>query len=133
MKPVEARTKVAEPEAKAEPRSRTAKASEAPAKGKAKADTAKKKPAHPSRTWVQIGVGRDKAAIAFDWRRNVREYGSLFKSREPYVSDMGHTNRVVVGPSRPARRQTRSSPTRASRASRTFSHGSARTARRWNR
>ncbi|MFS0848250.1 SPOR domain-containing protein [Novosphingobium panipatense] len=98
MKPIEARTKAAEPEAKAEPRSRTAKASEAPAKGKAKADAAKKKPAHPSRTWVQIGVGRDKAAIAFDWRRNVREYGFLFKSREPYVSDMGHTNRVVVGP-----------------------------------
>ncbi|MCJ2183919.1 SPOR domain-containing protein [Novosphingobium sp. 1949] len=57
-----------------------------------------KPPAHPSRIWVQIGVGRDDAAIAFDWRRYVRLYPALFKGREPHVSQMGRTNRILVGP-----------------------------------
>ena len=55
-------------------------------------------PAHPSRIWVQIGVGRDKSAIAFDWRRHLRETPELFKGRKPYVSEMGRTNRILVGP-----------------------------------
>ena len=55
-------------------------------------------PAHPSRIWVQIGVGRDKGAIAFDWRRHLRETPALFKGRKPYVSEMGRTNRILVGP-----------------------------------
>jgi len=55
-------------------------------------------PAHPSRIWVQIGVGRDKDAIAFDWRRYVRQSPELFKGRKPYVSEMGRTNRILAGP-----------------------------------
>ena len=55
-------------------------------------------PAHPSRIWVQIGVGRDKDAIAFDWRRYTRQEPELFKRREAYVSEMGRTNRILVGP-----------------------------------
>lgn len=66
------------------------------------ADKAKLKkpapPAHPSRIWVQIGVGRDKDAIAFDWRRYLKQYPALFKGRQPNVSEMGRTNRVLVGP-----------------------------------
>jgi len=55
-------------------------------------------PSHPSRIWVQIGVGRDKAAIAFDWRRYNKQAPALFKGREPYVSEMGRTNRILIGP-----------------------------------
>ncbi|WP_255405941.1 tetratricopeptide repeat protein [Novosphingobium sp. CF614] len=55
-------------------------------------------PAHPSRIWVQIGVGRDKDAIAFDWRRRAKQAPALFKGRQAYVSDMGRTNRVLAGP-----------------------------------
>jgi SPOR domain len=61
-----------------------------------KAET--KKPSHPSRIWVQIGVGREKSAIAFDWRKFNKEYAAAFKGRQAYVSDMGQTNRMLVGP-----------------------------------
>lgn len=70
------------------------------AKAKAEAAKAKKPapPSHPSRIWVQIGVGRNKAAIAFDWRRYTKQSPALFKGREVYVSEMGRTNRMLVGP-----------------------------------
>lgn len=55
-------------------------------------------PSHPSRIWVQIGVGRNKDAIAFDWRRWTRQSPALLKGRSASVSDMGRTNRVLVGP-----------------------------------
>ncbi|GFE73611.1 hypothetical protein NTCA1_12600 [Novosphingobium sp. TCA1] len=94
-------------DAKAKADSRTNKGAKAEdekvdAKAKTKAEAAKSKkpapPAHPSRIWVQIGVGRDKAAIAFDWRRYNKQAPALFKGREAYVSDMGRTNRILVGP-----------------------------------
>lgn len=55
-------------------------------------------PPEPSRIWVQIGVGRNKDAIAFDWRRNLKQAPALLKGRQPYVSEMGRTNRVLIGP-----------------------------------
>lgn len=55
-------------------------------------------PAHPSRIWVQVGVGRDKSAIAFDWRRYGRQAPALFKGRQPQISEMGRTNRILAGP-----------------------------------
>ncbi|WP_245892840.1 SPOR domain-containing protein [Novosphingobium guangzhouense] len=75
-----------------------AKAAEAKAKAEAEAKAKAKKPSHPSRIWVQIGVGRDKGAIAFDWRRYTRENAALLKGYSPYVSEMGRTNRVLIGP-----------------------------------
>ncbi|MBT0669423.1 SPOR domain-containing protein [Novosphingobium profundi] len=57
-----------------------------------------KKPAHPSRIWVQIGVGQDTKAIAFDWNRYQRHSPALFKGREAHVTAMGQTNRILVGP-----------------------------------
>ncbi|MBB4858475.1 tetratricopeptide (TPR) repeat protein [Novosphingobium chloroacetimidivorans] len=63
-----------------------------------KADAKKAAPSHPSRIWVQIGVGRDQSAIAFDWRRFVKTEPTLFKGRQASVSDMGRTNRILVGP-----------------------------------
>ena len=64
----------------------------------AKKAEAKKPPANPSRIWVQVGVGRDKAAIGYDWRKFVKQNPALFKGREPYTSDMGRTNRILAGP-----------------------------------
>lgn len=55
-------------------------------------------PAHPSRMWVQIGIGRDKAAIAYDWKRYIRSSPDLFKNRKPYTAEMGRTNRILIGP-----------------------------------
>lgn len=57
-----------------------------------------KKPSHPSRIWVQLGVGRDKAAIGYDWRKFAKDNPALFKGRQPYTSDMGRTNRILAGP-----------------------------------
>jgi len=54
-------------------------------------------PSHPSRIWVQIGVGRDRKALATDWKRYLRQVAAL-KGRSGYVSDMGRTNRLLVGP-----------------------------------
>lgn len=89
-KAADAKARAAELKAKA--------AADAKAKAAAEAKAKAKKPAHPSRIWVQIGVGRDKGAIAFDWRRYLREAPALLKGREPFVSEMGRTNRILVGP-----------------------------------
>jgi tetratricopeptide (TPR) repeat protein len=99
-KPVDPRA--TDPKAKAaDSKAKDAKTKAAEAKAAADAKAKAKKPAppsHPSRIWVQIGVGRDKDAIAFDWRRYNREAPALFKGRQPYISDMGRTNRILVGP-----------------------------------
>jgi hypothetical protein len=55
-------------------------------------------PPNPSRVWVQVGVGRVPARIAYDWRRMTREAPKLFAGRKPWTSDWGRTNRVLVGP-----------------------------------
>lgn len=57
-----------------------------------------KKPQHPSRIWVQVATGRDKNALAFDWRRMNRQQAELFKGRTPYVTAWGQTNRLLTGP-----------------------------------
>ncbi|MEW9854285.1 SPOR domain-containing protein [Novosphingobium sp. M1R2S20] len=82
------------PEAKDEKRSA---ASTKKGTGK-KAESKKEAPSHPSRIWVQIGVGRDEKAIAFDWGRLSKQHSALFKGRKANVSDMGRTNRILVGP-----------------------------------
>lgn len=63
-----------------------------------KAKGKKAAPTHPSRIWVQTGIGRDERAIAFDWGRRAKANPALFKGREPYVTEMGRTNRILVGP-----------------------------------
>jgi hypothetical protein len=78
-------------------------AKEAEAKAAAEKKAAEKKakpapPSHPSRIWVQVGVGRDKSAIAYDWRKWSKDTPALFKGRSAYVSDMGRTNRILTGP-----------------------------------
>jgi hypothetical protein len=56
------------------------------------------KPVTPSRIWVQVGTGRNRDALAFDWRRYTREEAELFKGRKPHVAKWGQTNRLLAGP-----------------------------------
>lgn len=55
-------------------------------------------PSHPSRIWVQIATGRDKAALAFDWRRMGRQASDTFKGKQSFVAAWGQTNRLLTGP-----------------------------------
>ena len=55
-------------------------------------------PSHPSRIWVQLGIGRDKSALAFDWRRLTSKAPEQLKRQKAYVSTMGQTNRMLTGP-----------------------------------
>ena len=55
-------------------------------------------PAHPSRIWVQLGVGRDTDKLAFDWRRMNREDPEIFRGRKSWTTDWVKTNRLLVGP-----------------------------------
>ena len=55
-------------------------------------------PSHPSRIWVQLGVGRDTDRIAFDWRRMVKDDPEIFRGKKPFVSEWARTNRLLVGP-----------------------------------
>lgn len=55
-------------------------------------------PKHPSRIWVQIGVGRDKSALAADWRKYQRTEADLFKGKKAWTTPWGQTNRLLVGP-----------------------------------
>jgi len=56
------------------------------------------KPAHPSRIWVQVGIGRDTSALGFTWRGLVKDKPDLFRARDAYISDWGRTNRLLTGP-----------------------------------
>ncbi len=55
-------------------------------------------PSHPSRIWVQVATGRDKAALAFDWRRITREAPEVARGKRAFTSDWGQTNRLLTGP-----------------------------------
>ncbi|MBU3991391.1 MAG: SPOR domain-containing protein [Alphaproteobacteria bacterium] len=56
------------------------------------------KPVHPSRIWVQVGIGRDTKALGFTWRRLVKENPAVFRGQSPSISDLGRTNRLLAGP-----------------------------------
>jgi Flp pilus assembly protein TadD len=62
------------------------------------AEPPKPPPSHPSRIWVQVATGRDKAALGYDWRRMTREAAETFRGKQPYVSAWGQTNRLLTGP-----------------------------------
>lgn len=55
-------------------------------------------PSHPSRIWVQLATGRDKAALGFDWRKLTRDDPEVFKGRKPQVSAFGQSTRLLTGP-----------------------------------
>ncbi len=55
-------------------------------------------PAHPSRIWVQVATGRDREALAFDWRRISRKAGDLLAGRKGYLAEWNEANRLLAGP-----------------------------------
>lgn len=55
-------------------------------------------PVHPSRIWVQVGVGRDTDRLGSDWHRMTRDDPKLFRGKAPFVSAWGRTNRMLIGP-----------------------------------
>jgi Flp pilus assembly protein TadD len=55
-------------------------------------------PSHPSRIWVQLGIGQNKRALAIDWGKLARKAETAFKGQKPFVSEMGQTNRMLAGP-----------------------------------
>lgn len=66
-------------------------------KGKGGKD-AKAPPSQPSRIWVQIATGRDKAAFAHDWKKRIKDDPEVFKGRKPSISAYGQSKRLLVGP-----------------------------------
>lgn len=72
----------------------SAKAGKAAGNEKAKPSA----PTHPSRIWIQLAAGRDKAALGFDWRKQTRASADLFKTRKGWTTPWGQTNRLLVGP-----------------------------------
>jgi Flp pilus assembly protein TadD len=58
----------------------------------------KKPPSHPSRIWVQLGIGQKLPALNFDWRKLEKAYPALLKGRKPYTARLGQTNRLLTGP-----------------------------------
>lgn len=68
------------------------------AEADAKAKAEKKRLAdNPARYWVQIGVGRNKGALAFTLRRMQKDHSVLAK-KDGWSAPWGATNRLVVGP-----------------------------------
>ncbi|MFM5908290.1 MAG: SPOR domain-containing protein [Novosphingobium sp.] len=69
------------------------------AAAKPKAETkAESKPANPSRIWVQVGVGRGKAALQADWKSLIKEAPELLRGKSAATTDWGKTNRLLTGP-----------------------------------
>ena len=56
------------------------------------------KPAEPAREWVQIGVGRNTAAFAFDWKKLAKQAGGALDGKGPWAVKYGATNRMLAGP-----------------------------------
>ena len=52
---------------------------------------------HPARYWVQIAAG-NADALGFDYRKFSKKYPELFKGRNPFTSEWGKTDRLLVGP-----------------------------------
>jgi len=63
-----------------------------------RAEAKKAAPSHPSRIWVQLGIGQRIAALSYDWRRLEKANASLFKGRRPYSARLNGTNRLLTGP-----------------------------------
>jgi hypothetical protein len=76
----------------------TPKATAEPAKVDPKvAAKAKAQKDHPARYWVQIATGNANA-LGLDYRKLIKTYPALLKGRNPYTSEWGRTDRLLVGP-----------------------------------
>ncbi len=67
-------------------------------KPKPEAAPVKAKPSHPSRIWVQLGIGQKLPALGQDWRKLEKAHPALLKGRKPFTARLGQTNRLLTGP-----------------------------------
>jgi hypothetical protein len=73
----------------------------APAVAKKEAPAAAKKPtapAEPSRVWVQVAGGADKAALPREFSRLKTKVPKLLAARTAWTTPLKATNRLLVGP-----------------------------------
>ena len=47
---------------------------------------------------MQLATGRDRSALAYDWRRIARTAEAAFKNKRPSISAWGQSNRLLAGP-----------------------------------
>jgi tetratricopeptide (TPR) repeat protein len=55
-------------------------------------------PKEPAREWVQVATGKDRARLAFDWRRISRDSKGVLKDSKGFFAHWGETNRLLTGP-----------------------------------
>jgi Flp pilus assembly protein TadD len=53
---------------------------------------------HPSRIWVQVGVGANASKLPYTWRQLSRAAPDAFRGKKGGYTDAGRTNRLLVGP-----------------------------------
>ncbi|TMM48812.1 tetratricopeptide repeat protein [Qipengyuania marisflavi] len=53
---------------------------------------------HPSRHWVQVATGKDRAALKYDWRRIARRAAGRLDKNGPFVTPWGVSSRLLAGP-----------------------------------
>jgi thioredoxin-like negative regulator of GroEL len=70
---------------------------EADAKAKKAAEEKARLAANPSRSWVQVGTGADRGALAFTLKSLRRKYDDV-APQDGWVASWGRTNRLLVGP-----------------------------------
>lgn len=68
------------------------------AAAKPKVEAKPAKPVNPSRIWVQVGVGRGKAALQADWKRLVKDVPEVLRGKSAATTEWGKTNRLLAGP-----------------------------------
>lgn len=68
------------------------------AAAKPKIETKITKPSHPSRIWIQVGVGRGKGPMQSDWKLLVKDVPELLRGKSASITDWGKTNRLLTGP-----------------------------------
>ena len=86
-KAAEAKAKAAEAKAKAE----------ADAKAKKEAEEKARLAANPARSWVQVGVGANRAALPFTLKQLRAKYAEM-ASQDAWSASWGRTNRLLIGP-----------------------------------
>ena len=86
---------VAPPVRTAPARTRTAAARPAPAPARASRARA---PANPSRVWVQLAIGNNKAALVYQYGAFRRRAPALLGGRAAFTAQLNATNRLLVGP-----------------------------------
>jgi tetratricopeptide (TPR) repeat protein len=88
---------VAPPVRGAPARTRTATARPAPPPAPARAGRTRA-PANPSRVWVQLAIGNNRAALIYQYGAFRRQAPALLGSRAAFTSQLNATNRLLVGP-----------------------------------